>query len=163
MREIIILLLVLTTIPGITEGRNSARLIRFTPNSDPKPFIQNNDSLKIWDKLDIQSEPRIKELLRQHVNQNKNTKTTNGYRVQIYFGSGPNAHAEAMRARTEFLSSNPDIKAYLIFKSPDFKVLTGDFRTKSEALKLQKSIMNQFPNAFIVADEIALPELTNSK
>jgi hypothetical protein len=116
----------------------------------------------IWDKLNIQSESRIKELIEQHVRQNKKNNSTNGYRLQIYFGSGTNAHAQATKIRTDFLSTHPDEKVYLLFKSPDFKVLVGNFRTKSEALKMQKSLINQFPNAFIVADEIAFPELVNN-
>lgn len=116
----------------------------------------------IWDKLNIQSEPRIRELLEQHVRQNKKNNITNGFRLQIYFGSGTNAHAQATKIRTDFLSSHPESKAYLIFKSPDFKVLVGNFRTKNEALKMQKSLINQYPNAFIVADEIAFPELVSN-
>ena len=123
---------------------------------------QTRDSLMIWDKLNIQSESRIKELIEQHVRQNKKNNSTNGYRLQIYFGSGTNAHAQATKIRTDFLSTHPDEKVYLLFKSPDFKVLVGNFRTKSEALKMQKSLINQFPNAFIVADEIAFPELVNN-
>lgn len=116
----------------------------------------------IWDKLNIQSESRIKELIGQHVSQNKKNNSTNGYRLQIYFGSGANAHSQALKIKTDFLSVNPEIKIYLIFKSPDFKVLIGNFRTKSEALKMQKSLINQYPNAFIVADEIAFPDLVSN-
>lgn len=116
----------------------------------------------IWDKLNIQCSSQIKELLERHVRQNKKNNFTNGYRLQIYFGSGLNARTQATKVRTDFLSNHSDIKAYLIYKSPDFKVVVGDFRTKSEALKLQKSLTYQFPNAFIVADEIAFPELAGN-
>ena len=85
-----------------------------------------------------------------------------GFRLQIYFGSGEKAHNQAIKIKTDFLSSNPDIKTYLLFKSPDFIIRVGNFRTKSEALKLQKALLFQYPNAFIVADEIALPELGNN-
>lgn len=147
MKGIFILILALALFTEVSEGNNLAST----------NFISQNDTVKIWDKLDVQSDPRLKALLNQHVRQNKKNNITSGYRLQIYFGSGSNAHAQAMKVRTEFLSTNPDIKAYLIFKSPDFKVLIGDFRTKSEALKMQKSLINQYPNAFIVADEIAFP------
>jgi len=154
MKGIIILILTLALFTKISEGNISTSI---TEDS------QKNDTLKIWDKLDIKSDPRLQELLKQHINQNKKNNTTNGYRLQIYFGSGAKAHTEATKIRTEFLSSHPDVKAYLIFKSPDFKVLVGDFRTKSEALKMQKSLINQYPNAFIVADEIVFPELVETR
>jgi hypothetical protein len=155
MKRTILLLFVLASITWSVPGRELR-------NNHANYQVQTNDSLKIWDKLDIQSSPKIKELLEQHVRQNKKNNFTNGYRLQIYFGSGSNARSQATKVRTDFLSVHPDIKAYLIFKSPDFKVLVGNFRTKSEALKLQKSLINQYPNAFIVADEIAFPELAGN-
>jgi len=155
MKRTILLLLVLASISGISAAQQL--MTKQIENT-----TQSRDSLMIWDKLNVQSEPRIKELLEQHVRQNKKNNTTNGFRLQIYFGSGTNAHAQATKIRTDFLSTHPDEKVYLIFKSPDFKVLVGNFRTKSEALKMQKSLINQYPNAFIVADDIAFPELAGN-
>ena len=120
------------------------------------------DSLMIWEKLPVQCDPKISELLKLQVEQGKKNGTLSGYRLQIYFGSGEKAHAQATRIKTDFLSSNPGIKAYLLFKSPDFIVRVGDFRTKSEALKLGKALTYQYPNAVIVADEIMFPELINN-
>ncbi len=116
----------------------------------------------VWDRLNIQCSPEIKDLLERQIAQNRKNNSTNGYRLQIYFSSGMNARSEATKVRTDFLAIHPDIKAYLIYKSPDFKVLVGDFRTKSEALKLQKSLSYKYPNAFIVPDEIAFPELAGN-
>ncbi|MCX6237546.1 MAG: SPOR domain-containing protein [Bacteroidia bacterium] len=100
-------------------------------------------------------------MLKQEAALSKKSGTMGGFRLQIYFGSGENAHAQAIKIKTEFLSSNSDVKTYLLFKSPDFIVRVGNFRTKSEALKLKKTLIFQYPNAFIVADEIAFPELIN--
>ncbi|HEY3389915.1 MAG TPA: SPOR domain-containing protein [Prolixibacteraceae bacterium] len=120
------------------------------------------DSLMIWDKLNIQCDPKIIDLLKQEAAQNKKNGTISGFRLQLYFGSGEKAHAQAIKIKTEFLSSNPDVKTYLLFRSPDFIVRVGNFRTKSEALKMQKAILSQYPNAFIVADDIAFPDLVNN-
>jgi hypothetical protein len=152
MKVAIFSIIVLASITWSTYGRELRNnLVNFQ--------AQARDTIRIWDKLNIQSSPQIKELLERNLRQNKKNNFTNGYRVQIYFGSGLNARSQATKARTDFLSNHLDTKAYLIYKSPDFKVVVGDFRTKSEALKLQKSLVYQFPNAFIVADEIAFPEL----
>ena len=119
------------------------------------------DSIVIWEKLNIQCDSKINDLLRQQADQGKRSGTINGYRLQIYFGSGANSHNQAVKMKTDFLSSYPDVKTYLLFKSPDFILRVGNFRTKSEALKMQKSLLYKFPNAFIVADEIAIPEFIN--
>jgi len=150
MRTTIILLLVLASFSGFS-AKPSAKA----------QFVQLSvaDTLMIWEKLNIQCDPKINDLLREQTDQNKKSGTMSGFRLQIYFGSGENAHNQAMKIKTEFLSSYPDVKTYLLFKSPDFIVRVGNFRTKSEALKMQKSLLYKFPNAFIVADEITFPEL----
>ena len=150
MKISIILLFVMAFISGVAATRESITRI---------DQLNAADSLMIWDKLNIQSDPKIIELLKQEAAQSKKNGTISGFRLQIYFGSGEKAHAQAIRIKTEFLSSNPDVKTYLLFKSPDFIVRVGNFRTKSEALKMKKTLLFQYPNAFIVADEIAFPEL----
>ncbi len=150
MKHAILLLFILTFVTRFS----SYCLSETTVN---KPNTQ--DSLMILDKLIIQIDPKINDLLRQQTAQSKKTGTIGGFRLQIYFGSGEKAHDQAIKVKTDFLASYPDVKTYLLFKSPDFIVRIGDFRTKSEALKMQKMMLFQFPNAFIVADEIAFPEL----
>ena len=153
MKRVLILLFILATVSGVFATREITTRTAI-PNA--------TDSLKIWEKLNIQVDPKINELLRQQDDQNKKSGTMSGFRLQIYFGSGDKAHAQAIKIKTDFLSSYPDVKTYLLFKSPDFIVRVGNFRTKSEALKMQKSLLYQFPNAFIVADEIAFPELLST-
>ena len=153
MKRAIILLFLLAFISGIAATRE--RITQIGHSNGP-------DSLKIWDKLNIQSDPRIIDLLKQQAVQNKKNGTVSGFRLQIYFGSGENAHGQAIKIKTDFLSSNPSIKTYLLFRSPDFIIRVGDFRTKSEALKLKKALIFQYPNAFIVADEIPFPEFVNN-
>lgn len=153
MERAIILLFMLAFISGISATRETITRI-----SQPT----SQDTLMIWKKLNIQSDPKIDDLLKQQAAQGKKSGTISGYRLQIYFGSGEKAHGQAIKVKTEFLSSNPNVTAYLLFKSPDFIVRIGNFRTKSEALKMKKSLVNQYPNAFIVSDEIAFPELINN-
>ena len=152
MKYTIILLLLFTSVVGFSSKLRTS--VAVNGANDP-------DSLKIWEKLNIQCYSRINELLRQQADQSRKSSTMSGFRLQLFFGSGENAHQQAIRIKTEFLSSYPDVKTYLFFKSPDFIVRVGNFRTKSEALKMQKSLLFKFPNAFIVAEEIALPELLN--
>jgi len=124
--------------------------------------LSANDTTRIWTGLDVHQNPKTKELLERKIQLNKNNQTTPGYRVQIYFGSGSSARLRAMKVKTDFLSSYPDVKAYIIYQSPDFKVRVGDFRTRSDALRLQKKIARDYPNAFIVPDNIQFPDLNSN-
>jgi hypothetical protein len=123
---------------------------------------QSKEGSYIWQRLDIESNPVIVDLLQKQYDQSKKNSSFPGYRVQIFFGSGTTAHSKAEKIKADFSTLNPGIKAYLIFKSPDFIVRIGDYRTKSEALKMQKSLLATYPGSFIVADEIALPDLVGN-
>jgi hypothetical protein len=79
-----------------------------------------------------------------------------GFRVQIYQG---NKRQPANHARSKFLKIHPKTKAHLYYKQPHFKVGVGDFRTKLEALKYKNEITDEFPNCFIVRDDIDIEEL----
>lgn len=115
------------------------------------------DGSFIWQRLNVAASSEISDLLRQQYDLHRKSGTFPGYRIQLYFGSGVQARANAEKVKADFYSVYPDIKVYLIFKSPDFIVRAGDFRTKSEALKVLRSLTPGFANAFIVNDEVAFP------
>ncbi len=79
-----------------------------------------------------------------------------GYRVQIHSG---NKRQPANQARASFLRVHPKTKAHLDYEQPYYKVRVGDFKTKLEALKYKNFIAEEFPNSFIVKDEIDPNEL----
>ena len=130
-------------------GAQTARPAALTPPIADGSFI--------WQRLNVESSSEISDLLRQQYDQNRKSGTFSGFRLQLYFGSGVQARSHAEKVRADFNALYPDTKVYLSFKSPDFIVRAGDFRTKSEALKVLKSLTAGFSNAFIVFDEIAFP------
>lgn len=100
------------------------------------------------------SETRL--LIDEYIKQKKSEKGLFGYRIQIYFGSGHTAREEAHTIRNTFVSKYPEISAHVVFEEPNFKVRVGDFRSKSEALKVQSMIIIEpnYKGAFIVKDFI---------
>jgi hypothetical protein len=88
--------------------------------------------------------------------QNRSVTGVPGYRIRIYSGSGLGAKEEQQRIRARFLSLFPEIDAYHRYDEPYFKVYVGDCRTMSEAIKLYDVIEDDFPNLFIVPDQINL-------
>lgn len=87
----------------------------------------------------------------------KATYSLKGYRVQIYSG---NKRQPANQTRASFLRVHPKTKAHLDYEQPYYKVRVGDFKTKMEALKYKNFISKEFPNSFIVRDDIEISELT---
>ena len=74
-----------------------------------------------------------------------------GFRVQIYSG---NKRQPAKQARLRFSQKFKDVKAYEDYFQPYYKVRVGDFKTRLEALKIQKEIIEFFPDCYIVNDQI---------
>ncbi len=109
--------------------------------------------------LSIIQEPNIELSLKDYIKKKSSEKGMNGYRVQIFFGTGHNSRNNAYQVRNNFASKYQDIQAHVIFQEPYFKVRVGDFRNKSEALKVLKSIEKDFEGAFIVKDYIQFPPL----
>ena len=86
----------------------------------------------------------------------KSSYSLTGYRIQIF---SDNKKQPARDEKARFLSSFNHVKAHEVYQQPFFKIRVGDFRTKLEAYKFQKEIMAQFPNSFIVKDEIEIDQL----
>jgi hypothetical protein len=114
---------------------------------------------ELLEKLPIRQDPRITDLLIRHSQINQKKHGIDGYRLEIFFSSGSKAREQAERMKNECNLIYPEIPAYLLFQTPNFKVRIGDFRNKSEALKAKARIEAKFPNAFIVKDIIRFPEL----
>lgn len=79
-----------------------------------------------------------------------------GYRVQIYNGS----KQETLKARAKFISVFPSTPVYTVYESPEYKVQTGDFRTRLEAEKFLKQVVSDFGSGFVVKTKIKLPSLS---
>ncbi|HKJ80158.1 MAG TPA: SPOR domain-containing protein [Prolixibacteraceae bacterium] len=117
------------------------------------------DTIEILNNLDIEQDPRLAKMLSWHIENNKNRNGIEGFRVEIFFSSAMNALERAQQQKVKFLSKYPEKNVHIQFAAPNFKVRVGDFRTKNEALKLQKQIQRDYPSAFIVPDIITFPLL----
>lgn len=118
-------------------------------------FCQDNsisDSLNVISKVSIIKDAGIENVLQTY----KSSYTLNGYRIQIF---SDNKKQPARDEKAKFLSLYTSVKAHEVYQQPFFKIRVGDFRTKLEAYKFQKEIQAQFPNSFIVKDEIDIEEL----
>jgi hypothetical protein len=97
----------------------------------------------------------VKVLMNRHVAINQAKRTMPGYRVQIFFGP---QRLKANEVKTDFLQIYPAVGAYLIYQQPNFKIRVGDFKTRLEAMKFLKELQPLYSTAFLVKDEVKLPE-----
>jgi hypothetical protein len=120
-------------------------------NSDGRVIV-------IQDKL-VDSVLHHYEALRLTIMENPDNKAIPGYRIQIFFDSGLNSSDRANQARDEFLLKFPEIQAYVNWKAPNYRVRIGDFKTRLEAEKTLQLIIPDYPNAWVIKDEINFPSM----
>jgi hypothetical protein len=78
-----------------------------------------------------------------------------GYRVQIFSGSN---RKEAYNAQARLQNDYPELRTYIIYSEPNFKVRAGDFKTRLEAQKLMQELRPSFTSLFIISEKINPPK-----
>ena len=110
-------------------------------------------------KKEVVQDSRIDELVEKHIKVNEIANTIPGFRINIFFQSGNNSKTNANQAKTNFITKYPDVEAYVVFDEPNFKVKVGDFRTRMEARGFVEKIKADFPDAFVIKDNIFFPKI----
>ena len=106
----------------------------------------------------IHRDVRLDTLVSRVLEENRLEQKISGYRIQVY--SGSNRHT-ANQVKSIFMTSYPQIKSYLSYSQPYFRLRVGDFRTRTESLQLYHLLLadERFRSVLIVPDMIYLPEL----
>lgn len=159
-----VLFLALFCLPVVGQENGNKKDWTLYPEKPKNPSVEREkpkpNQIKKGDgTITIIEDARIDQLLEKEISINEKKGTIPGFRIQLYYGSGPESRKKATQVQADFLRLYPEMPSYLIFQSPNFKIRIGDFRSKLEAEKFLKEIKAHFENAFIVKDEIKLPPL----
>lgn len=130
--------------------------------SDTLPHMENLGSLPVCIKpgtSTFSASPEIIEWNEKYTEKSKNNTKIKGYTILLFSGSGANSKLKARNTLVHFDEKYPGCQSHLAWKSPNYEVRIGDFRTKLEAEKLLQEIKEEFPTAFVKADFIELPLL----
>jgi hypothetical protein len=109
-------------------------------------------------KSEIIQDSRVDLLVNKHILINQAIYTLDGFRIQLFSDSGSNSKTRAQAVYDELQAKFPGMGIYLTFKSPNYKVRIGDFRTRLDAQRFLNELSGDYPNAFIIADQINLPK-----
>jgi hypothetical protein len=87
-------------------------------------------------------------------------RTDKGFRLMII---STNNRDEALAAKTKVLTYFSDLKAYMWYQSPYFKVKAGNFKDRKDAEAYQKRLNTYFPKGvFIMKDVIEVKASKNN-
>jgi hypothetical protein len=109
-------------------------------------------------KINIIQDQRIDDLIKKQIKNNQVDPKIEGFRVQIHF-SDNQSRVASEKVRTQFSNDFPELKTYLEFKAPYYKIQAGDFINKLDAFIILKEISKRYVGAYIVKAEIYFEEV----
>lgn len=71
----------------------------------------------------------------------------NGYKIQIFYTKD---RAAADKVKNDFAKQHPGLTPELIYASPDYRILVGDYFTRQSAGSDLRKIQRNYPSAFTV-------------
>ena len=83
----------------------------------------------------------------------------NGYRIRLFFDNKQSARTESEELEKAFQLQFPQIPTYRSYTNPFFKLVVGDYRTKSDAIRAINKILPFYPQAIVVKESIHYPEI----
>jgi len=116
----------------------------------PTDIIQ--ESVHGGGQVVIHEETGIPFLLNTHIEMNERHRYFDGYRIQLYSGSGQRSKHLALDVKGKVLELFPDEAVYISFTAPFWRVRVGNYRNKHEALGLMNKLKKEFPDSYVVKD-----------
>ena len=107
----------------------------------------------------VHKDPRVELLVKKQIQINEETsrearRIGKGYRLLVV---NTNNRDEAVEAKTKVYTFFPELKSYLIYQSPYFKLKVGNFKDRKEAEEYRERLQKYFPRGvFIMNDTIEL-------
>ena len=112
----------------------------------------------------VHKDPRIDLLVKKQIEINEVTtrnsrRSAQGYRIQVI---STNNRTKALEAKTKIYQRFPELKTYLMYQSPFFKLKVGNFLERQDAESYMHDIMQLFPSGvYVVRDVVEVkPEKT---
>jgi len=121
-------------------------------------FAQDSSWKKITDSnsVVIHKDPRLDMLVKKQADINEFTsrdarRNARGYRLMII---NTNKRDEAIAAKTKVYTYFPELKAYLLYQSPYFKLKVGNFKERKEAEDYRRQLNIYFPKGVFIMNDI---------
>jgi hypothetical protein len=104
----------------------------------------------------IYRDPRVDSLIKKQIQINELTtrdsrRNTPGYRIQV---ASSNDRNEVFTVKTKIYRLYPELKPYLIYQPPNYKLKVGNFRTPEEADPYLQKLLQNFPSGVYLVPDI---------
>lgn len=113
----------------------------------------------------VVKDARIDQLVRKQIAINEETtrdsrRNVPGFRIEVINSTD---RSKVFAAKVKIYQEFPDLKPYLLYQAPNYKLRVGNFKTQQEAEDYQKQLSKLFPSGlYIIRDiiEVKLSDVT---
>jgi hypothetical protein len=105
----------------------------------------------------IYRDPRVDSLIKKQIQINEETtrdsrRNVPGFRIQV---ASSNDRNQVFNIKTKIYQLYPELKPYLIYQPPNYKLKVGNFKTPEEADPYLQKLIQNFPlGVYLVPDII---------
>ncbi len=104
----------------------------------------------------IQVDPRVDSLIKKQIQINEVTtrdsrRNIPGYRIQV---ANSNDRNQVFSIKTKIYQVYPELKPYLIYQPPNYKLRVGNFKTPEEADPYLQKLTKDFPSGVYLVHDI---------
>ncbi|WP_374174891.1 SPOR domain-containing protein [Flavobacterium tructae] len=96
--------------------------------------------------LTLNQDPKFEQLLNDKRKINTSISTNDTYKIQIFSGKSE----EAKKTLSDFKREYNNIDGTIIFNTPNYKVIVGNFKTRIEAERNLADIKKRHKNVFLL-------------
>jgi len=104
-------------------------------------------------RVEVVADPRLEKMEQSFIKNNKRDQENDGFRIQI---AQATERAGILKMQADLTKKYPEMKWYVEFQQPYFRLRAGDFRNRFEALGSVALLKKEFPQAYLVADRVDL-------
>jgi hypothetical protein len=104
----------------------------------------------------LQKDPRVDLLIKKQIQINEETtrdsrRNIPGFRIQVINSSDRN---KVFAVKTKVYQQYPELKPYLMYQPPNYKLKLGNFRTAEEAQPYLDQLTRLFPTGVYIIHDI---------
>lgn len=104
----------------------------------------------------VHKDPRLDLLIKKQIQINEETsrdarRIGKGFRLLVI---NTGKRDEAMAAKSKVYTFFPELKSYLIYQSPNYKLKVGNFKERKEAEEYLKKLQKHFPKGVFIMNDV---------
>lgn len=104
----------------------------------------------------VRKDPRVDSLVQKQIEINELTtrdarRNVPGWRIQVINSPDRN---KVYAAKVKIYEEYPDLKPYLLYQAPNYKLKVGNFKTQDEAEQAMQQLSRLFPSGLYVIRDV---------